>query len=164
MIVSHAAATTTFLKHFQNTTRQLHIICAHSKVNRDGSLMAHVPSLKRSMETVIYRMKSLLAEHKLLDAFWVGNLKNKTLDGTEVGRCGAVGRAADHCGPVRVRALCGAGAVPDRGGELAGGVIVVSPKRFWVFGCVRVNGVPTRRLPAPPDPPLRSRALPHTWA
>ncbi len=126
-ICSHTDAVLDMLKDFQQSTRQLHNICAHGKVClrcrpctaarrdvecsaltratwgvlqvlRDSTMMGNVPALKRAMETVIYRIKSLLMEHRLMDAFEVGNLKNRSLDGKEV--CVGVNAASVGSMPV----------------------------------------------------------------
>ena len=59
------------------------------QVVRDSMMMKFVPALKRGMEAVIYSYKGILADNHLLDTFWIGNLKNRSLDGKEV-RCGTV--------------------------------------------------------------------------
>jgi hypothetical protein len=50
-------------------------------------MMKFVPALKRAMEGVIYAYKGILADNHLLDLFWMGNLKNRSLDGKEVCAC-----------------------------------------------------------------------------
>jgi hypothetical protein len=72
-------------------------------------MMMYVPALKRSMEAVIYTFKGILADHKLLDAFWVGNLKNRSLDGKEVRPTSS--RRCCSCTRVCSGAVCAAGAV-----------------------------------------------------
>ena len=47
-------------------------------------MMKFVPALKRGMEAVIYAYKGILADNHLLETFWIGNLKNRSLDGKEV--------------------------------------------------------------------------------
>lgn len=83
-ICTHTDEVARFLKHFQNSTRQIQNICAHGKVVRDSMMMKFVPALKRGMEAVIYAYKGILADNHLLETFWIGNLKNRSLDGKEV--------------------------------------------------------------------------------
>uniref|UniRef100_A0A8C4X1H2 Fanconi anemia group D2 protein n=1 Tax=Eptatretus burgeri TaxID=7764 RepID=A0A8C4X1H2_EPTBU len=72
------------LKSLQQSTRQLHHMCGHSKVRQDTGLTQHVPQLKRSMEALLYRVKASLALNHCPEAFWLGNLKNRDLQGEEI--------------------------------------------------------------------------------
>ncbi|XP_049590739.1 Fanconi anemia group D2 protein [Syngnathus scovelli] len=72
------------LKTFQLSTRQLHYICGHSKINQDTSLTSHVPALKKSLEVFVYRVKAMLTLNNCQEAFWMGNLKNRNLKGEEI--------------------------------------------------------------------------------
>ena len=54
------------------------------QVKRDSAMMRYVPTVKRFLEGCIYSFKGILAHQKMMSAFWIGNLKNKTLDGKEV--------------------------------------------------------------------------------
>ena len=81
------------LKDVQLSTRQLHHICSHSKLQQDVALSNHVPMLKKSLETFVYRVKAMLAVNwdvsgptgaKMSHTFWVGNLKNRDLKGAEI--------------------------------------------------------------------------------
>ena len=70
-----------FLKTLQTSTRQLQHVANHSKMKRDIAMARHVPLLKKSLEMLIYRVKAMLALNKQADAFWMGILKNRKLDG-----------------------------------------------------------------------------------
>ena len=70
-----------FLKTLQTSTRQLQHVANHSKMKRDIAMARHVPMLKKSLEMLIYRVKAMLALNKQADAFWMGILKNRKLDG-----------------------------------------------------------------------------------
>ncbi|KAM9408699.1 Fanconi anemia group D2 protein isoform 2-T2 [Pholidichthys leucotaenia] len=72
------------LKTFQLCTRQLHHMCGHSKIQQDTSLTNHVPALKKSLELFVYRVKAMLTLNNCQEAFWMGNLKNRTLKGEEI--------------------------------------------------------------------------------
>ena len=61
----------------QRSTRYLQYVCEHSKAKQDVAQSRHVPMLKKSLETFLYRVKMVLAVNSALDAFWVGNLKNR---------------------------------------------------------------------------------------
>lgn len=73
---------TTTLAALQKATRQLQTICAHGKDNRDVAMLASIPSLRRSLESLIYSVKQMVVEHKGTASFEVGNLKAKNLDGS----------------------------------------------------------------------------------
>ncbi|XP_069792709.1 Fanconi anemia group D2 protein isoform X2 [Narcine bancroftii] len=72
------------LKTLQLSTRQLHHMCGHSKINQDTNLTNHVPWLKKLLELFVYRVKAMLTINKCQEAFWLGNLKNRDLQGEEI--------------------------------------------------------------------------------
>lgn len=81
------------LKDFQLSTRQLQHICSHSKLQQDVALSNHVPLLKKSLEMFVFRVKAMLTVNwdvsaqtggKMSHTFWVGNLKNRDIKGTEI--------------------------------------------------------------------------------
>ncbi|XP_062441302.1 Fanconi anemia group D2 protein [Rhea pennata] len=72
------------LKTLQLSTRQLHHMCGHSKIRQDLGLTNHVPLLKKSLEQFVYRVKAMLAFNHCQEAFWVGILKNRDLQGEEI--------------------------------------------------------------------------------
>ncbi|XP_055546502.1 Fanconi anemia group D2 protein [Wyeomyia smithii] len=73
--VSHLLST------LQHSTRYLHNICCHSKNVKDNSLIAQIPFIRETVETLIYSVKALLAATGCASVFWMGNLKNKDLKG-----------------------------------------------------------------------------------
>uniref|UniRef100_A0A672U4D1 FA complementation group D2 n=1 Tax=Strigops habroptila TaxID=2489341 RepID=A0A672U4D1_STRHB len=72
------------LKTLQLSTRQLHHMCGHSKIHQDIGLTNHVPLLKKSLEQFVYRVKAMLAFNHCQEAFWLGVLKNRDLQGEEI--------------------------------------------------------------------------------
>jgi len=72
------------LKNLQQSTRSLQHFCSHSKVAKDLSLTNHVPALKRCLETFVFRVKAMLTLNKCHEAFWLGNLKNRDIQGQEI--------------------------------------------------------------------------------
>lgn len=72
------------LKIMQQTTRFIHNLCCHSKVAKDSGLVAHVPLMRQTLETLVYRVKALLAANNCTAFFWMGTLKNKDLAGNEI--------------------------------------------------------------------------------
>ncbi|XP_038596220.1 Fanconi anemia group D2 protein [Tachyglossus aculeatus] len=72
------------LKIFQLSTRQLHNMCSHSKIHQDVRLTSHVPSLKKSLEMLVLRVKAMLILNNCQEAFWLGILRNRDLQGEEI--------------------------------------------------------------------------------
>ena len=72
------------LKETQKSTRHLQSICNHSKVVQDVVLTSYVPALKRSLETLVFKAQAMLIDNNCHEAFSVGVLKHKGLDGQEV--------------------------------------------------------------------------------
>ncbi|XP_025902236.1 Fanconi anemia group D2 protein [Nothoprocta perdicaria] len=72
------------LKTLQLSTRQLHHMCGHSKIRQDIGLTNHVPLMKKSLEQFVYRVKAMLAFNHCQEAFWMGILKNRDLQGEEI--------------------------------------------------------------------------------
>ena len=72
------------IKRLQGATRFLQSVCSHSKISQDVSLANNVPLLKKSLEVLVFRVKAMLAANDCLDAFVLGNLKNRDLHGEEI--------------------------------------------------------------------------------
>merc|ERR1719369_799290 len=72
------------IKKLQLSTKYMHVICTSTKLDTDISLANFVPLLKKSLEATVYRVEAMLAANNLSDAFWLGNLKNKDLEGEEI--------------------------------------------------------------------------------
>jgi hypothetical protein len=70
------------LSELQKATRQLQTICAHGKDTHDSVVMAVIPSLRKSLETLIYSVKQMVIESKGRATFEIGNLNAKNLDGS----------------------------------------------------------------------------------
>ena len=64
------------IKSLQMATRFLQTICSHSKISQDVSLANNVPLLKKSLD-VLVKVKAMLAANDCLDAFVLGNLRNR---------------------------------------------------------------------------------------
>ncbi|KAK2186158.1 hypothetical protein NP493_212g05055 [Ridgeia piscesae] len=84
MFRSHRDDVQLLLKNLQLSTRSLHHLCGHSKIMKDIALTNQVPLLKKSLETFVYRVKAMLTMAQCLEAFWLGNLKNRDLRGEEI--------------------------------------------------------------------------------
>ena len=72
------------IKKLQMVTRFLQTICSHSKISQDVSLANNVPLLKKSLEVLVFRVKAMLSANNCLDAFVLGTLKNRDLQGEEI--------------------------------------------------------------------------------
>ncbi|XP_072437973.1 Fanconi anemia group D2 protein isoform X1 [Chiloscyllium punctatum] len=80
----HREDVQSLLKTLQLSTRQLHHMCGHTKLSQDTNLTNHVPPLKKLLELFVYRVKAMLTINKCQEAFWLGNLKNRDLQGEEI--------------------------------------------------------------------------------
>ncbi|XP_043933530.1 Fanconi anemia group D2 protein isoform X2 [Protopterus annectens] len=80
----HREDVQSLLKTLQLSTRQLHHMCGHSKIHQDTGLTNHVPLLKKVLEVFVYRVKAMLTMNNCQEAFWLGNLKNRDLQGEEI--------------------------------------------------------------------------------
>ncbi|XP_058144536.1 Fanconi anemia group D2 protein isoform X2 [Dasypus novemcinctus] len=80
----HREDVLSLLQTFQLDTRLLHHLCGHSKICQDMRLTKHVPLLKKILELLVYRVKAMLTLNNCREAFWLGNLKNRDLQGEEI--------------------------------------------------------------------------------
>ncbi|ESO88868.1 hypothetical protein LOTGIDRAFT_125515 [Lottia gigantea] len=80
----HREDVQSILKTFQLSTRTLHHLCGHTKIIKDISLTNQVPLLKKALEAFVYRVMLMLTVNKCPEAFWMGNLKNRDLQGCEI--------------------------------------------------------------------------------
>ncbi len=74
-------AVVALLKHMQSSGRQLHAIAAHLQTKGVSTAAAATAAFKRRQEEWLFAVKRVLAEAGLGDAFWMGNLKSKDLQG-----------------------------------------------------------------------------------
>uniref|UniRef100_A0A452G7P1 FA complementation group D2 n=1 Tax=Capra hircus TaxID=9925 RepID=A0A452G7P1_CAPHI len=79
----HRKDVLSLLEAFQLSTRLLHHLCGHSKIRQDTKLTKHVPLLKKTLELLVCRVKAMLILNNCREAFWLGNLKNRDLQGGE---------------------------------------------------------------------------------
>lgn len=80
----HREDVLSLLETFQLNTRLLHHLCGHSKIHQDMKLTKHVPLLKKTLELLVCRVKAMLVLNNCREAFWLGNLKNRDLQGEEI--------------------------------------------------------------------------------
>lgn len=80
----HREDVLSLLETFQLSTRQLHHLCGHSKIHQDTKLTKEVPFLKKTLELLVCRVKAMLVFNNCREAFWLGNLKNRDLQGEEI--------------------------------------------------------------------------------
>ncbi|XP_027787725.1 Fanconi anemia group D2 protein [Marmota flaviventris] len=80
----HREDVLSLLETFQLDTRLLHHLCGHSKIHQDMRLTKHVPLLKKTLELLVCRVKAMLVLNNCREAFWLGNLKNRDLQGEEI--------------------------------------------------------------------------------
>ena len=68
----------------RNKAAILYYFCSFFRAKSDASLAAHVPPLRKLLEQFVFRVKGMLALNNSLEAFWLGNLKNRDLAGKEL--------------------------------------------------------------------------------
>ncbi|KAJ8788119.1 hypothetical protein J1605_005418 [Eschrichtius robustus] len=54
------------------------------RIHQDTKLTRHVPLLKKTLELLVCRVKAMLILNNCREAFWLGNLKNRDLQGEEI--------------------------------------------------------------------------------
>ena len=59
-------------------------VCSHSKIKKDVALSNNVPLLKRALESFVFRVKEMLALNNAVDVFWLGNLRQRDIQGQEI--------------------------------------------------------------------------------
>uniref|UniRef100_A0A158QGU2 FANCI_S4 domain-containing protein n=1 Tax=Rodentolepis nana TaxID=102285 RepID=A0A158QGU2_RODNA len=79
---THGSAVLKFLRNVQHVTRFLHRTCVHAKARQEGRLTPLIPQTRKCLEAFVYNL--LLSQNHCADAFWLGNLKNRDLDGQEI--------------------------------------------------------------------------------
>lgn len=62
------------LKVLQQTTRGLQSICSHAKIYSLDKV-ANIPILKKIMENILFKVKSLLQNNGHISLYWIGKLK-----------------------------------------------------------------------------------------
>ncbi|KAK8808482.1 hypothetical protein WA158_008383 [Blastocystis sp. Blastoise] len=72
------------IRSMQKSTRQVQALCSHSKVVKDTSMSVYIPKLKKYLESYLFEIKKLLGDNGCIEAFWLGNLKTRHIDGSEV--------------------------------------------------------------------------------
>ncbi|KAK9878904.1 hypothetical protein WA026_003731 [Henosepilachna vigintioctopunctata] len=78
---SHKDEIAEILKAMQISTRFLHQLCCDSKLKKNVSLVPHIPHFRLMLEQLIYKVKALLVSNNYSSAFFMGNLKNKDIEG-----------------------------------------------------------------------------------
>lgn len=76
---------TRIVKLMQGGTRHLHTICCDTAEKKDVTLTKFVPAAKAVLEKLLYSVKGMLVLNNSPSAFWMGNLRNKNLEGREIG-------------------------------------------------------------------------------
>ena len=80
----HPSEAVAAIKTLQRSTRQVQSLCAHAKMAREATALRHVPKVKKQLEQVIYVIGDMLKQVGAEEAFWLGNLKNRAIDGQEI--------------------------------------------------------------------------------
>lgn len=75
---------TKFLHDLQNVTKFLHNLCCHSKCIKNTAIISYIPSLRETLETLVFRVKALLAANKCHAAFHISIMDNQDLHGDAI--------------------------------------------------------------------------------
>ncbi|KAH8382936.1 hypothetical protein KR009_005875 [Drosophila setifemur] len=75
---------TNFLRELQKVTRFLHQLCCHSKSIKNTAIISYIPTLRETIETLVFRVKALLAANNCHSAFHMGNMINRDLHGDSI--------------------------------------------------------------------------------
>lgn len=70
------------LRDLQRITRQMMFIIQHGKITKDGNVVREGPKVRKVCETFIHKVKVVMKKCGLEDAFTLGELKLKAIDGT----------------------------------------------------------------------------------
>ena len=84
VLKNHPSEAVAAIKTLQRSTRQVQSLCAHAKMTREATALRHVPKVKKQLEQVIYVIGDMLKQVGAEEAFWLGNLKNRAIDGAEI--------------------------------------------------------------------------------
>lgn len=84
MLRTESEKVTEIFRTLQQSTRFIHNLCCHSKVMKDSILTAYVPHMREVLESLVYKVKAMLIANNCSSAFWMGNLRNKNLQGEEI--------------------------------------------------------------------------------
>lgn len=72
------------LKLQQKITRLLQTFCSHGKAQRNSALTSIVPSLRKALELLLYRVKEMMQTQRAGKAFQLGNLRHRDITGAIV--------------------------------------------------------------------------------
>ena len=81
---AYRAALLGMIKNVQTVTRQMQYLCNHGKMVKSHLLAKLVPGVKKTLEEFLFQMKCALERTGQIDAFWVGHLKQKNIDGSAI--------------------------------------------------------------------------------
>ncbi|CAD5112336.1 DgyrCDS1567 [Dimorphilus gyrociliatus] len=84
LLKSHKDKCLSFITAFKKCNSLLQHCTTYVKGREDPALANHVPVLKSTMEAVIYSIESMVYRNQCGDAFLIGNMKNRTLQGSEI--------------------------------------------------------------------------------
>jgi Fanconi anemia group D2 protein len=79
----HKDAVNKMITTIQKSTRQIQSLCAHSKSN-ESKLASLVPSVRKVLESFLFKIKAMMQENNMGRRFWLGNLKPKSITGEAI--------------------------------------------------------------------------------
>jgi Fanconi anemia group D2 protein len=72
------------VKDLQKVTRQMMYIVQHGKISKDANIVREGPKVRKVCETFIHKVKNILKKSGVEDAFILGELKLKAIDGSVI--------------------------------------------------------------------------------
>ncbi|RKP16630.1 hypothetical protein ROZALSC1DRAFT_25049, partial [Rozella allomycis CSF55] len=72
---------TLILQSFQQATRFVNSICSQIKSEKQNAIVSKIPPLKKVLETFIIKVQQLYSSGGFQEAFWIGTLKHRNMDG-----------------------------------------------------------------------------------
>jgi hypothetical protein len=84
IFVNHQNDIVRMVKDLQKITRQMMFIVQHGKISKDANIVREGPKVRKVCETFIHKVKNILKKSGVEDAFTLGELKLKAVDGSVI--------------------------------------------------------------------------------
>jgi hypothetical protein len=84
IFINHQNDIVRMVKDLQKVTRQMMFIVQHGKISKDANIVREGPKVRKVCETFIHKVKNILKKSGVEDAFTLGELKLKAIDGSVI--------------------------------------------------------------------------------
>ncbi|CAD7695256.1 unnamed protein product [Ostreobium quekettii] len=81
---AHQGEFVSLVKEMQKATKVVQALCSEAKSRKAMNLTTKVPAVKRVLERFIFVIKAFFHKVNRPEAFWMGNLKHKNLQGQQI--------------------------------------------------------------------------------